>query len=343
MRHKLSVIPASIRAHDWWDYKLPAILEIFVASALVTDTPIAPLAGAFALLVVALLTGAIFASLVNDLTDHVDDQRAGKPIVLAQLPEAWRVVFVLAPVIAGTAFLWLWHDDPALCGVYLAAWLAFVAYSVRPVRLKARGGWGVVVMGLGEAALPSLVATLLFEHAAGKPVDLLWIAAVGLWSFCHGVRAILWHQLGDDDADRAAAVATFVQRRGAAFAKRIVARYVFPAELVALAAMLAMMAGVAPVIALILYAVVVRLRMRLWHNVPVVVGPVPEHLLLMQDYYLGYMLLAIVATAALRHPQDIPILAVFLLLFPGVPVRVTVDTVRLAMPAARLLRYWVAR
>jgi hypothetical protein len=335
----VSRIVEATRATDWWDYKLLSIVQVFAATALLLHVPLSPLWLDAAMLAGAIAVGAVFASLLNDITDLADDARAGKLNQVARMPKGVPMTLLSFTVTIGGLVLWTWRHDPALCITYLCAWLAFVIYSVPPLRLKARGGWGVVAMALGEAALPSLVAALLCYHAVGRPFNGLWIVAVVLWSFGHGARAIVWHQLNDEDADREARIKTYVQSVGRARAARIVAWRLFPAELAGLTAMLAMIGSIWPAIGLGLYLCVVFLRTRYWSYVAVIVTPRPNHLLILQEYYLGYLPLAILIAAGIRHPPDALAVLVLLLLFPFVSLRIFGGTLNLGIWFVVALRH----
>jgi len=326
----LRIVEAT-RATDWWDYKLLSIIQVFAATALVQHIALSPLWLSAALLVGAIAIGAVFASLINDITDRADDAQAGKANQVARMPRGMPITLLSLTLLIGCLVLWHWRGDTILCIVYLCAWLAFFVYSVPPLRLKARGVWGVVAMALGEAALPSMVAALFCYHAAGRAFDPLWIVAVALWSFSHGARAIVWHQLNDEEADRAAQVKTFVQDVGRARAARIVAWGLFPAELAGLALMLVMIGSAWPVIGLGLYLCVVFLRTRYWHYVAVIVAPQRNHMLILQEYYLGFLPLAILIAAALRHPADAVAVLILPVLFPFVSLRIFGGTLKLGM------------
>jgi len=297
-RVAVSRIGGFVRADDWWDHKILPLVAVYAATALVLRAPVRAIWSAGLELAAALALLAAFAALVNDLCDVEDDRRGGKPNLMSLHPRPWVLAGLAASLAGGAVFAWLWRHAALLDVAYVSAWLAFAAYSLPPLRLKARGGWGVVAIGLGEAALPSLVAVALCGRAAGTAPGHGWAAAVGLWSFCHGTRAILWHQLRDRAADARAAVATFVRRRGAGVAARIAGRAVFPLEIAALAATLAMIPSVLPWIALGAYLGVTWLRVRRLSLVPVIVRPVPRHVLLLQDYYVYYLPPAIVAATA---------------------------------------------
>src|SRR5260370_26951389 len=68
-----------IHADEWWEYKLVPILSTFYATALVLHVAVSSLwAGALALLL-SVVAAAVYASVINDVTDRTDDVRAGKP------------------------------------------------------------------------------------------------------------------------------------------------------------------------------------------------------------------------------------------------------------------------
>ena len=113
------------RGREWWEYKLVPIFAIFYATAFHLDVPISSLWPAALALLAAILPGALYVSVVNDLTDRAEDEAAGKPNRMAGRP-AWQAVLLVAvPVAIGLGFAFLWRDDPALLIAYLAAWAAF--------------------------------------------------------------------------------------------------------------------------------------------------------------------------------------------------------------------------
>lgn len=309
-------LAAAMRAGEWWEYKIAPILAIFYATALLADASILSLAPSLLLLLAALVPGAVYVSVLNDLTDRVEDGRAGKANRMAGAP-AWLAWAAMVPAVAaGLAVAWHWRDDPSLLGCYLAAWIAFSLYSLPPFRLKVRGVAGLVADASGAHLFPTLVALLLAFRAAGAPIDPLWLAAVALWAFAHGLRGILWHQLLDSEADEAAGVRTFVQRVPRARAVALGQYLAWPAELAALAFLLWKLGMAAPPVALLLYALLVRQRLNIFRMRAVVVEPQPRYLLLLQEYYLLFLPVALLVEAALRNPADGLVLLAHLILFP---------------------------
>ena len=317
----------SVRAGEWWDYKLVPLLTAFYATVALLERPIASLWPAALILLLALVPGAAFVSLLNDLTDVEEDRAAGKANRMAGRPLAFRIAAIVVPVAAGILFLILWRDDPLLTAAYLAAWIAFALYSLPPVRLKARGFPGVLADAAGAHLFPTLVAMLLAFRAAGAPIDPVWIAAGAAWAFGYGLRGILWHQLSDRDNDRAAGVRTFAQRHPRRLAARVGAWFAFPLELAGLAVLIWKLGSPLPFLFLALSLHLVWLRVWRWSMRAVLVEPRPKYLILMHEYYDVFLPLAILLDSAARFPIDWLVLAAHLLAFHRRPLE-TVEDVR---------------
>jgi 4-hydroxybenzoate polyprenyltransferase len=318
---------ASVRAGEWWDYKLVPLLTAFYATVALLDRPIASLWPAALMLLLALVPGAAFVSLLNDLTDLDEDRAAGKPNRMAGRLPAFRIAAILLPVGAGILFLWLWRDDPLLMAAYLAAWIAFTLYSLPPFRLKARGLWGVLADASGAHLFPTLVAMLAAFRAADRPLDPVWIAAGAAWAFGYGLRGILWHQLSDRDNDRAAGVRTFAQRHPRHVAARLGTWLAFPLEIAGLLLLIWKLGSPLPFLFLALYLHLTWLRVWRWRMVAVLVEPRPKYLILLHEYYDVFLPLALLLDAAADYPIDWLILAAHLLAFHRRP-RETLEDVR---------------
>ncbi|MDQ4086671.1 MAG: UbiA family prenyltransferase [Pseudomonadota bacterium] len=305
-----------VRAGEWWHYKLVPILAAFVATLVMLKEPVRSAWPAAAALLVSIAAGAAYVSLLNDLTDMDEDRLAGKANRMAGRSAAFKVAALAVPILIGLLFLFAWRGDPLLAGAYLAAWIAFSLYSVPPFRLKARGFAGVVADACGAHLFPTLVAILLAFRAEGRPVDLLWVAAGAAWALGYGLRGILWHQLGDRENDHTAGVRTFAARRSPVAARRIGVWIAFPLELAGLATLMWMVGSIIPLLLLGLYVALVGLRIRCWGMSAVLVQQRPKYLIWLHEYYDVFFPLALLAASALRHPQDLLAMLVYLLLFP---------------------------
>lgn len=322
------------RAGQWWDYKLAPIFAAFYASALVLQAPVSSLGWALAQLLLAMIPGAAYVSLINDLTDEADDRAAGKPNRMAGRSPAGKVFLIALPVTAGLVFAWLWRDDPLLLCCYLGAWAAFSLYSLPPVRLKARGGLGLLADAAGAHMFPALVAAALAAHVADRPAGAVWLSAIAIWSLAYGVRGILWHQIGDAENDERSGVATFVQRRSATFAGRLGLWIVFPVELMALAVLMWRLDSGFVVVGVGAYALFCWARIRWLEVRPAVVQPGGAYFLVGHLYYDLLLPLSLLLAYAADSPGALWLVLLQLALFPGRVLAMT-DELRLIRPRAR--------
>lgn len=306
-----------IRAGEWWEYKLVPIFALLYGTAVELGAPIWSLWQTAITVMLALVPGAAYVSVINDITDRADDEAAGKPNRLAGRSPLAIGMIVTATILPGLVFAWLWRNDVPLLSLYLAAWLAFSLYSLPPFRFKARGFLGVLCDAGGAHLFPTLVAVLLVYRGTGHPPDQAWLMAVGIWSLSYGVRGILWHQLTDRELDRAAGVRTFAERHPPAVARRLGTYAAFPLELLALATMLWLMHTLLPLLFLAVYAYVAAKRLRHWQMSAVIVAPKPRFLIVLHEYYDVYLPVAMLVSAALRHPLDWVVLPIHLIVFPA--------------------------
>lgn len=316
MRQIGARLAAAMRAGEWWEYKIAPILAVFYATSLLAGASILSLVPSLLLLLAALVPGAVYVSVLNDLTDRDEDAKAGKVNRMAGASLSLALATMVPAVAAGLAVAWAWRADPLLLGFYLAAWTAFTLYSLPPFRLKARGLAGLAADASGAHLFPTLVAAVFAFRAAGAPADYLWLSAVGLWAFGTGLRGILWHQLLDREADEAAGVRTFVQRVPRARALALGHYLAWPAELAALAFLLWKLGSAGALVGLLLYAVLLRQRIKIFRMIPIVVEPRPRHVVLLQEYYTLFLPVSLLAQSALIRPADGLVLLAHLILFP---------------------------
>lgn len=319
----------AFRAEEWWEYKLAPILAAMYATALTAGIAVSAIWPALIVALAALVPGAAYVSLINDATDRDEDLAAGKPNRLAPHSRIYAGALIAGTAAAGLIFCFLWRNDPLLLPLYLAAWLAFSLYSLPPFRWKTRGILGVIADASGAHLFPTLVAVVVTYRWAERPVALPWMAAVGAWAFMNGLRGILWHQLSDAEQDRRAVVRTFAQRHDARWIARLGAFVIFPLELAGLAGMLWQMGSVIPPIFLGLHLRLMAVRLRRFQMHAVVVAPKPRFLIVLHEYYDGFLPVAVLCASALRHPADLLVLAVHLLLFSTRIRRAVTDAVTL--------------
>jgi 4-hydroxybenzoate polyprenyltransferase len=233
----------ALRVSEWWSHKISPMLAAFYGTALLSGVSVLSLWPALLLALIAIAPGAAYVSLINDWTDRPEDQAAGKRNAL--LGKSGPVVALLFAgcIVPGLLVAAHWRNEPLLVGLYLAAWLVFSLYSLPPVRLKKRGIFGVLADASGAHLFPTLLLVALVYRWQEESINAVWFAAVGLWSFCHGLRGILWHQSKDRDHDVTIGIRTFAQRHSVARLRSLAHRVVFPLELMALSVMLWLLAN----------------------------------------------------------------------------------------------------
>jgi glycosyltransferase involved in cell wall biosynthesis len=307
------------RAGEWWEHKLAPVLATAYAAAFLTGTTLLDTAGTLALVLAALLPGALYVSVLNDLTDRESDRLAGKPNRLAgRAGGRWWAV-VAATLATGAAIAWLaWRSEPELLAVYAGAWIAFALYSVPPARLKARGAAGVLADAAGAHVFPHLLAVAAVLAHADRPFGGAFAAAVGVWALAHGLRGAIWHQLADAPADARSGLRTF-GRAHPDLARRLGTRVLFPLEIAGFAAVVATASAAVAAVLLPLYALL-ELRRRRWRRDEEVVVVAPArsstYRIALAELYTALYPLAFLVAASLRDPGDLVVLAAHLALFP---------------------------
>lgn len=322
------------RASEWWDYKFVPIFALFYATALNLGRPIWTLWPAAITLLVALVPGAIYVSVINDISDREDDRAAGKINRMDGRPLWQSLLLAGTPFAAGMTIAWSWRADLPLCLAYLSAWTAFSLYSIPPFRLKSRGLAGVFADASGAHLFPTLVGILLVYRFTGEAADWVWISCAACWSFACGLRGILWHQLSDLENDRAANVRTFACRTSVPSILAASHLCLFPVEVASLAGLLLQIGTLIPTCALLLYLLLVRRRIGWWDMSAVIVQPKPRYLILLHEYYLVFFPLSILLASALRHPADALVVLAHLAVFPGRTWAVATESWRLRTHSA---------
>lgn len=92
------------RASEWWEYKLPPVLAIAYATAQRAESNLYQLAPRFCILLLGIVIGAAYVSIINDITDIKEDLASGKQNRLSSLSPQFRIVLVLLPLTAGFFF-----------------------------------------------------------------------------------------------------------------------------------------------------------------------------------------------------------------------------------------------
>lgn len=308
----------TIRIFEWWEFKLSPLLAIFYATAIFTATPLLSIWQLPLLLLLSLTVGAVYVSVINDLTDIETDRLAGKPNRFADKSLFFKIFSLSACFSAGIVIAYFWSNLSWLAGgFYIAAWVAYALYSIYPFRLKNRGFPGVLSDAFGAHFFPNLFVVSATFAWVGQPVNFIWLVLIGIWAAACGIRGILLHQVLDYKSDLNSKVKTFVTKHSKWLACWLGERIMFPIEITALIGIIIYSQNLIALFLLIVYVFFVWSKSVVWEDLSfVIVAPIRNYYVLMNDYYSALFPLAFLLSAALINPADIIFGVIHFALFP---------------------------
>lgn len=165
-------------------------------------------------LLYAVLSKGLASILINDLTDREIDERAGKERWITFLPSPAGTMIPVFLLASGFFALIKAGGNIPVLASYTATVLLGILYSLRPVRFKERGLWGILAYSLSAAILHALVPWTLFRPAF-LLLPLLFSVVIG-----EKLAQILFHQIVDFDSDSAGNVKSFAVTAGRVKADR---------------------------------------------------------------------------------------------------------------------------
>lgn len=307
----------AIRSAEWWEYKLPALLALAYATAVQAGSNLFEAALWIAFLLLSIIVGAVYVSLINDLTDIKEDAASGKHNRMAGLPPAWRWTLLSVSVAAGSVCAYFLATDTLTLTFYLLSYVSFTLYSVPPFRFKSKGIQGVLADACGAHLFPSLTMVAGTAYYLQIPFNGIWFTAVGAWALMYGMRGILWHQFTDRSNDQRIGLRTFATQHDPDKFK-VYASVILAVELAALAVMLVYIGKLWPVIGLSAYLLLLagyskKFGMKLIAIIP----PAGQSWhIIMISFYQAFFPLSLLLEAALTHSLSWIVLAVHLCLFP---------------------------
>lgn len=199
-----------IRANNWWHDKLPMFLGFSYLLILGHDEVLTPYFFPIFLILLTIIVGASFVSLLNDYTDLTIDHVAGKiekPTPLKRQRKMSQVIIIGFLLVVMGGFVYRGFLS-ALFFFYLSV-VAFCLYSLPPFRWKDRGILGVLCDAIGAVLAPQLLFIFALASWYDWPMDAVWLSALAILSLSVGMRGILWHQYDDRDNDIITKTQTF--------------------------------------------------------------------------------------------------------------------------------------
>jgi len=306
-----------VRAVEWWEYKFPPILVgVYVMLTNLSPAPLYNLFNCFVLIVLSLITGAVYVSILNDVTDLQEDKRAGKQNRMSSYKRLSQLVFVCIPLVPAVFFAWYLRQNLLSMSLYVSCYIVFTLYSLPPVRLKKRGFPGIIADATGSQMLPTLYAAACasaFLNISLHNVE--WIS-LALWSFCFGLRGILWHQFHDMENDKKSGLRTWVQSLSHRKTK-ITGIILISIEVFALCVLLINTGQYVCFLSLGLYLVYLYWRYKK-NAVEIVMFRYTRanYCIFMNEYYQVFLPLALLMGLAAGHHEYLYLLIVHVLIFP---------------------------
>lgn len=200
-----------IRAIDWWEYKIPPILVVPYFIILSTNLGFKEALSILSFILLSLVIGAIYVSLLNNITDLEEDKLAGKSNKMGDFRKSTQIIMLLIPLLIGFVLVGFMIENCLASLFSELCFFSFTLYSLSPFRLKKRGLAGVFADALGSQLFPSLFAMTYISAHTNYELTALKFTLVSIWSLCFGLRGILWHQFHDLENDLKSGLYTIVQ------------------------------------------------------------------------------------------------------------------------------------
>ena len=166
-------------------------------------------------LLVSVLCNGLSAILINDLSDKEIDRQAGKERWITHIPSPAGMMIPVFLLAASFYFLIRAGGDMPVFASFTVSIFLGIFYSLKPIRFKDRGIWGIMAYSLSAAILNVIVPWTLF-----RPTSLLLLLLFFV-VFGDKLIQILFHQIADFDSDSEEKVKSFAVIAGVRKTDRI--------------------------------------------------------------------------------------------------------------------------
>jgi 4-hydroxybenzoate polyprenyltransferase len=304
-----------IRAREWWEYKFPPILIIPYVVILKSNSSVIPSISSLCFLLSSLIAGAVYVSILNDITDIEEDESAGKKNRMAKLNTFQRSVVMFALICVAFLFSWFMRNNLLAVTMYIASYVSFTLYSVPPFRFKKRGILGLFADASGSQMFPTLFTAAYMSVQFHYKLSITDLSLIAIWSLCFGLRGILWHQFHDLENDRRSGLRTIVQQMSSTMTK-IVGRSILFLEVSALLVFLFRLGNIYFFYALIIYLAYMLYRRMKTNLEVIIVKYTTNHFdIVMNVFYQVFLPVSILIAATINNPNFAILLALHILFF----------------------------
>lgn len=211
-----------IRWRDWGPGKIPVLCTVSLYIGLANRQVSAVFICDFILFIAFAALHSALGYVANDWGDRELDALHGKPNAFTSLSRAQGLAalagLLLLVLLSGLPFV----RRPMVLPLWLG-WAFFaLAYSLRPLRLKERGAWGLTVSSLAQWALPILLAFAVLNRFGGWDM-VVFVLAITI----SGATLEVAHQRYDRPRDLSTQTGTLGARIAATKLDRIFAMALF--------------------------------------------------------------------------------------------------------------------
>ncbi|AFY35384.1 tetratricopeptide repeat protein [Calothrix sp. PCC 7507] len=328
-----SLFSNTVRADNWWLYKIPPLLAIAYAEILLLGLSfIQSIAIILSLLFIS-ICAASYGHIINNIFDIEVDRQVGKSNSMARFPLWQSVLFCVLFVIAGFVLPILMNFGTWAIILLGINYLLPTLYSAPPLRLKEKGIWGVVSDAAGAHAIPTLffAATFLHLSTTPQPESIILTITATVWSFCAGIRGIFLHQLWDRENDLKSDVKTLVTSLDVEKVRFWISYIIFPIEISLLILLVLVISRFAPILLVffILYVLLKTINIKLVLANAFEPAPTRKANVALHDFYEVWLPLALITLLSIREPLFLILLLLHIILFyPSIKQRTT-DLVQL--------------
>lgn len=159
-------------------------------------------------LILAVVCKVQFSLQMNDLSDREEDKAAGKQRWTEHLSYPFSLALAIAFIAVGLGTAAFAGRSHAATLAYMASTLLGLLYSLRPVRFKERGIWGLIVYALSATIIFVVVPWAWFDSSLFMLFILFCVVFSDKWIQIH------FHQIVDYENDRECGTKTFVVQNG---------------------------------------------------------------------------------------------------------------------------------
>ena len=239
----LDDIARFIRWRDWGPGKIPVLCTVLLYVGLANRQVSAAFTLDFVLFIVFATIHSALGYVVNDWGDRELDALHGKPNAFASLTHAQGIMALVAllvlALLSGLPFV----RRPMVFSLWVG-WAFFaLGYSLRPLRLKERGAWGLTVAFVAQWSLPILLAFAALERFGGWD---MWFFTIAFT--VSGAALEIGHQRFDRVLDLSTRTGTLGSRISAVKLDSLYAAALFLDKIALGALLITVAVGLAPVI-----------------------------------------------------------------------------------------------